>query len=182
MSDDATIPEPEAPVSDSQQEADIAAFWDDVKHHAHLSAAPGYFGASPLEALQPPAWAFGGTPEEADGLLELVLEGVKTATATAQWDFENGDEPLPTVGGMSIILDGSGHPRALIATTQVDIAAFRDVPEEFARLEGEGDLSLEYWREVHERFFTEFAGPDHEFSEDMPVVMEQFELVWPKPD
>lgn len=182
MSDDAVTPAPDAPAPDSQQEADVAAFWEDVKHHAHLSAAPGYFGASPLEALQPPAWSFGGTPEQSDELLELVLEGVKTATAGALWDYEAEDEPLPTVGSMSILLDGSGHPRALIATTQVDVVPFQEVSAEFARMEGEGDGSLDYWREEHERFFTDFAAHDKGFSEDMPVVLEQFELVWPKPD
>ena len=182
MSDDAVIPAPEAPVSDSQQEADVAAFWDDVKHHAHLSAAPGYFGASPLEALQPPAWAFGGTPEQSNELLELVLEGVKTATASALWDYEAAEEPIPTVGTLGIVLDGDGHPRALVVTTAVDVVPFDEVSAEHARAEGEGDGSLDHWREVHERFFTEEAGHDRGFAQDMPVVLERFELVWPKPE
>jgi uncharacterized protein YhfF len=179
MSDDVT---PDAPVFDSQQEADIAAFWDDVKHHAHLSAAPGYFGASPLEALQPPAWSFGGTPEQADELLALVLEGVKTAAASALWEYEAVDEPIPSVGTLGIVLDGKGHPRALVVTTAVDVVPFDEVSEEHAALEGEGDGSLAYWREAHEHYFTAEAVGDGGFAEDMPVVLERFELIWPKPE
>ena len=47
---------------------------------------------------------------------------------------------------------------------------FDEVDEEHAYLEGEGDRSLEYWREVHERFFTEHATHDRGFATDMPVV------------
>lgn len=182
MNDDAVTPAPDAPEPDPERETEIAAFWDDVKHHAHLSAAPGYFGASPLEALQPPAFSFGDSPEQSDELLALVLGGDKTATAGALWDYEAAGEALPSVGTLGIVLDGEGHPRALIVTTAVDVVAFDQVSEEFARLEGEGDLSLAYWREEHERFFTTVAGHDKGFSPEMPVVCERFELVWPKPD
>lgn len=34
----------------------------------------------------------GGTPEQADRLLALVLDGTKTATASALWDYEAGGE------------------------------------------------------------------------------------------
>lgn len=180
MNDDAT-PAPDLIEPDPQQEAEVAAFWDDVKHHAHLSAAPGYFGASPLEALQPPAWAFGGTPELADELLALVLEGTKTAGASALWEYETVGEPIPTIGTLGIVLDGKGHPRALLVTTAVEVVPFDEVSEEHAALEGEGDRSLAYWREAHQHYFTEIADHEHGFSEDMPVVLERFELVWPKP-
>ena len=185
MNDDA-VPaaptDPEHETSDSASSADVAAFWDDVKHHAHLSAAPGYFGASPLEALQPPAFSFGDSPEQSDELLELILEGAKTATAGAAWDYEAADEPLPSIGTLGIVLDGSGHPRALIVTTAVEVKPFDQVDADFARAEGEGDGSLDYWREEHRRFFSSVAVHDRGFSEDMPVVLERFELIWPKPE
>lgn len=176
MSDECVV------VPDPEQEAEIARFWADVRHHAHLSAAPGYFGESGLEALQPPAWSFGSTPELADELLALVLHGSKTAGAGAMWEYEAVDEPLPTVGTLGIVLDGAGHPRALVVTTAVEVVPFDQVSEEHARLEGEGDLSLAYWREAHQHFFTEAAAHDVEVGEDMPVVCERFELIWPKTD
>ena len=57
---------------------------------------------------------------------------------------------------------------------------FDRVSEEQAFREGEGDRSLEYWRRVHEDFFRrELAGAGLAFSPDMPVVCEEFEVVWP---
>ena len=107
-----------------------------------------------------------------------MLNGTKTATAGALWDYEADEWPLPTVGDLSIVLDGRGHPRALVATTRVAVVPFDRVDEEHARLEGEGDLSLEAWRDSHRRFFTEHAAHDREFAEDMPVVLQRFEVVY----
>lgn len=143
----------------------MAAFWADAR------AALG------LSGTVPEAWSFGGTPEQADALLALVLAGTKTATAGALWDYEINEEPLPQPGEMSIVLDGAGRPRALIRATEVRVMPFDEVGAEHARLEGEGDLSLAFWREVHERFFTEFAEHDRGFSATMPVVLERFEVL-----
>lgn len=162
----------------SAQDAAIAAFWEIAKRRGRLTLIPGYFGPTPEESLPPPAWSFGATPVHADELLGLVLDGTKTATASARWDYEAEDESLPEVGTLGIVLDSAGVPRALIVTTDVRVVAFDEVDAEHARLEGEGDRSLEHWRAEHERFFTEHAAHEHGFSRDMPVVLERFEVVY----
>ena len=154
----------------------VESFWALARPHAKLGGMPGYFGASPLEVLPPPAWAFGAEPEQADRLLRLVLEGTKTATASAREDYDAEGEPLPAAGSMSILLDGSDRPRALIVTTEVDVVPFDQVSEEHARAEGEGDATLAAWREEHERFFTESAPSG--FRPDMPVVLERFSVLF----
>ena len=167
----------EAGTEHDGRDAEIDAFWEDAKVHARLNLAPSYLGRNAIEAVRPDAWAFGGTPEQADELLALVLDGTKTATASALWDYEAEDEPLPSPGAMSIVLDGGGHPRALLVTTDVRVVPFDEVDAEHARLEGEGDRSLAHWREAHERFFREHRAHEHDFAPDMPVVCERFEVV-----
>lgn len=159
-------------------EAEVSAFWAEARRRARLSTMPGYFGPTGLESLQPPAWSFGATPEQADELLSLVLEGTKTATASAVWDYEAVDEPLPSVGTLGIVLDGAGHPRALLVTTRVDVVPFDEVDDEHARLEGEGDRTLRHWREVHEQFFTTHSTHGRGFSTNMPVVLERFKVIY----
>ena len=154
----------------------VEAFWELARFHANLNSAPTYFGPTTLEVVPPPAWAFGGSAEEADELLQLVLDGTKTATASALWDYEAEGEALPEVGSLSILLDGRGHPRALISTTEVEVVPFDEVDEEHARLEGEGDLSVASWRIAHERFFGQ--GSSRAFEPDMPVVLERFAVVY----
>lgn len=155
----------------------VEAFWQLARFHAKLNTAPSYFGPTTLEVVPPPAWSFGATPEQADELLVLVLDGTKTATASALADYESDGAPLPEPGSLSIIVDGAGHPRALIETTAVEVRPFSEVDAEHARLEGEGDLSLEHWREVHRRFFAEVATHDHRVDDDLPVVLERFRVV-----
>ncbi len=128
---------------------------------------------------QPPiAWPFGATTEHADELLELVLAGTKTGTASSFWDYEATDEPLPAAGDLSIILDGAGDPRAVIETTDVQTIPFDEVGAEHAHAEGEGDRTLEHWRQVHERYWREHSENPRGFEPDMPVVCERFRLVW----
>lgn len=157
----------------------IDEFWAAARHQLRLNPLPGYFGTFSSESLAPPAWAFGATPDVADSLLALVLAGTKTATAGALWDYEAAGERLPEAGDLSIVLDGDGHPRALIKATAVEVTPFDEVDEEHAWLEGEGDRSLATWRADHERFFTEYAEHDRGFDPRMPVVLERFDLVYP---
>ncbi|MGI5951428.1 MAG: ASCH domain-containing protein [Brooklawnia sp.] len=157
---------------------DLEAFWELARRRARFNPIPGYFGETPRDVLRPPAWAFGATPEHADELGALVVAGTKTATASALWDYEAEGEPLPEVGTMGIVLDSAGRPMALIITTQVRVVPFDEVDAAHAHAEGEGDRSLAYWREVHQRFFTEYAAHDRGFAPDMPVVLERFEMLY----
>ncbi|WP_378144724.1 ASCH domain-containing protein [Cnuibacter sp. UC19_7] len=132
-----------------------------------------------LPETPPEAWAFGATAEQAEELLALVLAGTKTATASSAWDYEVDGEPLPAEGDYSILLDGRGIPRAVIQTTAVSIVPFDEVTEAHAHAEGEGDLSLAWWRDAHERFWRSFSTSSQGFDARMPVVCEEFRLVYP---
>lgn len=118
------------------------------------------------------AWAFGDSPEMADELAELVIKGKKTASCGSLSSFKNEDES-PTIGGYSIILNGRDEPVCVIRTILLRIVRFCDVGEDLARKEGEGDLSLKYWREEHKAFFSR----EGTYQEDMELVAEEFERV-----
>ncbi|NNS08755.1 ASCH domain-containing protein [Erwinia sp. JH02] len=118
------------------------------------------------------AWAFGDSPEMADELAELVIKGVKTATCGSLSSFKN-EEGAPTIGGYSIILNGRDEPVCVIRTISLCIVRFCDVDEDLVRKEGEGDLSLKYWRTEHKAFFSR----EGTYQEDMELVAEEFERV-----
>ena len=124
------------------------------------------------------AWAFGDDP---DTLAELVRTGVKTATASAYPFYELEGEDLPKAGEYSVILDTKDEAVCIIRTTKVYVTPYRDVTAEQAWKEGEGDRSLSYWRRVHEAFFRkELEKAGLTFTEDMGVVCEEFEVIYPK--
>lgn len=124
------------------------------------------------------AWAFGGEPDKLAG---LVLAGIKTATASAYPLYGLEGEPLPEAGEYSVILDSQSEAVCVILTDRVTVVPYGDVGPDHARREGEGDRSLACWRQVHEAFFRrEMAAAGLAFTEDMPVVCEEFHVVWPE--
>lgn len=123
------------------------------------------------------AWAFGGEPDE---LAELVLNGIKTATASAYPLYEQEQEPLPQVGEYNVILNAKDEAVCITKTTKVYVVPFREVSADHAYREGENDRSLDSWRAIHRDFFTEeMTAAGLTFNEDMPVVCEEFLRVYP---
>lgn len=124
-------------------------------------------------------WCFGSNKKEAAELAELVKKGTKRGTTSLYYWYEYEKEPLPLPGEYSVIVNWEGEAQCIIKTTKVTLLPFKDVTEELAKIEGEGDKSLEHWRDVHIRFFTEEMKDEvKQFTEDMIVVFEEFELVF----
>jgi uncharacterized protein YhfF len=157
-----TIPTPSQEV--------VQAFW-----HRVLAA-----GVVPVDTAVPTVVeAFGDSPELADELIGLVVDGPKRATAGALADYEHAQEPLPFVGRLAIATDGSGRPRAVLRTTEVRVGPLSSVDERFAWDEGEGDRTLSWWREAHEEFFARFLPTiGVVFDPDMATVFERFEVLY----
>ncbi|WP_418907695.1 ASCH domain-containing protein [Glutamicibacter endophyticus] len=132
------------------------------------------------------AECFGDSPELADELLHAVSHGAKRATSSLEIEYAQFDEPLPEVGRYWMICDGRGQPQLITRVSSVEKRSFYDVDADFAAAEGEGDLSLEYWRREHEAFWRRTQGSmGNEWSPsdtDKPghkVIMERFEVCWP---
>lgn len=109
-----------------------------------------------------------------------MLSGVKTATCGALWDYEYDGEEPPVTGSYHILTDFLGQPRCLIQLTSVEFRPFKSVTADFASAEGEGDRSLENWREGHRQFFERRAeDTGNTFNEDTVLVLERFKVVYP---
>lgn len=125
---------------------------------------------------------FGNTPEMAESLGRLVQSGTKTATAGLAAAWEEYVGALPVEGAVLVVVNWRGEAFAVIRNTTVTVEAFDDVGADFAAAEGEGDRTLQSWREIHWSFFAEECRklglePDGQ----MRVVCQRFELLWPTP-
>ena len=120
----------------------------------------------PREYIGLQSFAFGDGPELADELLDLVIRGVKTATCSTE-------DQASTPGARWIVRDGHGQPRCVVEITEVTYRRFGEVDDAFAYDEGEGDRSLDYWRQAHRNYF----GRQGKFREDMMLMCERFRLV-----
>ena len=123
------------------------------------------------------SWYFANSREMALELAELVIAGKKTATASLAKTNELIPENAPIDNGYSVVTAFDGEPLCVIQTIQIRHLPFRDVDAPFAADEGEGDLSLEYWRRVHRDYFEKEASElGFEFNEDSIVCCERFKL------
>ena len=119
-------------------------FWQAYLRHAHINEKDQIFN---VEAS--PAGNFLIT----DPLIELYLQKKKTAGSSIKEDFESAGDPLPKIGNYWIALNSLKKPCLILKTVNVEYNKFFEVPESVARAEGEGDLSLEYWRRVHSNIY-----------------------------
>ena len=128
----------------------------------------------PPDPAPPPGWedlesfAFGDSPALADELLALVLDGGKRATC---WDVRDGQQT--ELGKRMVVRDGAGRPRAVVETVELFQCRYKDVDADFARDEGEDDLTLASWRDGHRRYFER----NGHFAPDMLLWCERFRLV-----
>jgi uncharacterized protein YhfF len=147
----------------------VRAFWAAFCRAARLDAETPYL-----------AWHFGDSAELAHELVEWVIHGAKRATTSLGWTCERRPELLPILNGYSVVCEFDGTPRGVVRTVHIEVRAFKDVDAQYAWEEGEGDRSLACWRADHWAYFgRECATLGVEPSEDMQVVLERFELLYP---
>lgn len=116
-------------------------------------------------------WKFG---TDNDKLIELVLKGQKRATTSLYNEYIKEQESLPKKGEKSIIQYSNNKDACLIVIERVIITQFKNITEELAFIEGEGDKSLKYCKDEHTKIFKEI---DKSFSEESKVVFEIFKVL-----
>ena len=104
-----------------------------------------------------------------DDLFELVRNGCKRGTCCRYSDTE----PMANVGEIQEIYNSRGET-ITVQITAVRKCRFCDIDNTWARTEGEGDLSLEYWRKVHIDFFNKYY-PD--FQETDWLELNEFKVI-----
>lgn len=113
-------------------------------------------------------------------MLALVLNGDKRATCSSFAYFENRNLDLPKEGEYCIITDWDGVPHCVVKTTSITVLPFKEMTFEICKREGEDD-NLQSWQRKHIQFFTQEGKIEgNEFSFDMSVVFEDFEVVYTK--
>ncbi len=89
-------------------------------------------------------WSF-----DNDELFDLVKTNRKHGTCC----LYSNDADMSKNGDINIIYN-SKNQEIKIQIIRVRKCRFCDIDEKWAKTEGEGDLSLEYWQQVHKKFFT----------------------------
>lgn len=151
----------------------------EIKKSDLLAQSPKYHYLLDEYALQKenllmkkiPKWKFGSDNEK---LISLVLSGDKRATISLYSEYIEDKKSLPKIGERSIILHDDNTDACLIEIENVIITEFKNITGELAFIEGEGDKSLEYYRNEHYKIFKNI---DSNFSDESKVVFEIFRVI-----
>src|SRR5215469_12625254 len=100
------------------------AFWQAFRRYAGLDHDNYVVGS------------FGDSPEMATELADLVVAGIKRATASLARDYGEGRDATPKPADFVTALDGEGRPSFIWRTTQVMIKPLSQVDKAFAWDEG----------------------------------------------
>lgn len=123
--------------------------------------------------------SFAGTKEITDELLVLYLEGKKTAGSSVVEDFQSAGDSLPALDDYWIYLNSKEEPSLILRTEKIEINNFLKVPERIAIAEGEGDLSLAYWRKVHSEIYSPYLKSwGLKTIEEATIITEFFKIVY----
>ena len=99
---------------------ELMTFWEATQSYAKLNDFRVYLGPNPLESVPPPAWSYGESSQEADEFVARVVAADETDIVTPVAAYTEAGEELPSVGTLSILCDGAGRPRVLLASTAVE--------------------------------------------------------------
>ncbi|KZN34596.1 hypothetical protein N480_21460 [Pseudoalteromonas luteoviolacea S2607] len=152
---------------------------DRHRHPSVKAICEGYFNRNNQPAHHVESWHFCDNEQDANECLSLVLAGIKKATSPSLWWYQANKFELPKVGDLNVVTDWAGVAGCIIKTINVDIVPFNEIDATYASLEGEGDKSLDYWRRVHwDYYHRELANTDFSPTKSMPIICEEFEVVY----
>lgn len=124
---------------------------------------------------------FGGK-EDASSIAELVTAGIKTATGSLLWVYEFENNPIPSVGEYNIITNSDDIPVCVIQTKGLSVIPFNEVGTQFAFDSGEGDRTLESWREIYWEYIqSECERINKEPTQETPLLCEYFAVIYTEP-
>lgn len=115
--------------------------------------------------------AIGDSARSADLGAALILDGEKTATSSHPSEY-GPSSPAPIIGDLTVLLDGSGAPRAVVETTSIHRAGLDAIDASFARAYGEFDRTVATLRE---RLAVHFGDA---LRRDPKLHLERFKLVY----
>ena len=148
-------------------QADLDAFWAAAKA-VHPDLSDGY----------EVRW-FGIDAKTTRGIFGYIKDGVKTATYTLPWILEKECVPLSSEGDYVVLIDFDGTPTMVLRLGPAHTWRFEDIDERVTHTDGLSVRDPDVWKPLHKKFWNrELKRYGLEVTDDMPVLVEAFELVY----
>ena len=130
----------------------------------------------------PDSHPFHNNEYDAKRLADLIVSGKKKAGSNLYFWYKEANADLPKIGTKSIVTDFDGKARTIIEIKKVDTIPFNQISEDYAKLDMGTDIEpLKKWKKAHWEFFQSALKQSEEKpTEEMLIVCEWFETIWPK--
>ncbi len=117
--------------------------------------------------------------KDANECANLVKSNIKKATSLSLLGIQYRNESLPKIGDFMVITNWNKEAVCIIKTTAVKLVPYFNISEDYAKIEGEGDQSLAYWKKTHWDYYTrELKAFGRVPRESMIIVCQEFEKVY----
>lgn len=125
---------------------------------------------------------FGIDEKTTKGIFNHIRTDNKHGTFTLPWLLEKTGQPVTKVGTLITLIDYDGAPTLVLRITGNEVVKFGDIDERVTGLDGPPVRDVAVWKPVHRDFWNgELKKHGMAVSDDMPVLVERFELVYAKP-
>ncbi|WP_179336028.1 ASCH domain-containing protein [Winogradskyella costae] len=125
---------------------------------------------------------FHDNKKDANHLAKLIVNEKKKASSGLYIWYRDANADLPKIGTKLIVTDFDGIAQAIIETKFVDTIPFNEISNDYAEMDtGTTIKPLEKWKKAHWEFFAKALKQNGQRpTNEMLVVCERFEKIWPK--
>ncbi len=121
---------------------------------------------------------FGIDAETTQMIFDYIKEGVKVGTFTLPWILENTGQSPAEAGQPVILIDYDGTPTLVLRILDTTTVSFGDIDASITRLDGPAVQDPAIWKPLHQQFWeSQLEKFGLTVTDDMPVLVERFELV-----
>jgi uncharacterized protein YhfF len=150
---------------------DIESFWQAARRAVPSLPASGY-----------KVRTFGRSADMSEVLIALIASGQKTGTFALEEEYRREPGLRPSVGDHFVVTAFEGQPALVYRITEVETVPFGGIGPAHVAVEGPNARQVEIWRQIHWPYWGGILREwGQEPSEDMPVVFQKFELLYPLP-
>jgi uncharacterized protein YhfF len=124
---------------------------------------------------------FGNSSAISDAIVPLILAREKTGTFALESEFEGTPNDAPKVGDFYVVTHFDGDPALLYRVTEIERVPFAEISHAHVQVEGPNARTVPVWRKIHWAYWGGILrAQGREPREDMPVLFQRFEVIFPE--
>ena len=112
-------------------------------------------------------------------IIDFIKEGEKVGTFSLPWLMQSENIPASHTGQPIILLSYDGKPEIVVQITDIAETTFGEIDYDVTKIDGPPVRDPEVWIPLHREYWNNILKPyGRSCTDDMPVIVERFQLVY----